>query len=154
MLLKILVHLSEFCGNAFQNYEVIERNLNLSKIQVQLCLIEELEVGIVHQSLFLLVEQCLPLQCSPTCGHGGLLLVGVFLGMLPPQQPDVLGQDLYHVSLVVVQIERRDHLPLVDMLQRNASLRQVLDVTEEWLEVQYVHLLRFQLVLIADSHAR
>ena len=73
--------------------------------------------------------------------------------MLPLQQPDVLGQDLYHVGLVVVEVERRDHLPLVDMLQRNTSLRQVLDVTEEWLEVQYVHLLCFQLVLIADSHA-
>jgi hypothetical protein len=79
VLLKILVHLSEFCANAFQNYEVVERNLNLSKIQVQLCLIEELEVEIAHQSLFLLVEQFLPLQCSPTCGYGGLLLVGVFL---------------------------------------------------------------------------
>ena len=61
MLLEILVHLSEFHADAFENDEIVERNLNLSEIQVQLCLIENLEVGIIHQSLLLLVEQLLPL---------------------------------------------------------------------------------------------
>lgn len=92
MLLEILVHLSEFHTDAFQNYKIIERNLNLSQIQVQLCLIEELEVGITHQSLLLLVKQCLPLRRSPTGSYGGLLLIGVYLGMLPLQKPDIFKQ--------------------------------------------------------------
>lgn len=74
--------------------------------------------------------------------------------MLPLQKPDVLEQDLYHVGLVVVQVKRCDHLPLVDVLQWDASFCQVLDITEERFEVQYMYLLCFQLVLIADGHAR
>lgn len=64
--------------------------------------------------------------------------------MLPPQGSDLPGEDLSHLILVPEEVEGRDHLTLVDVLQRDATFVEVLDIAKEWLEVDDVDLLGFQ----------
>lgn len=71
--------------------------------------------------------------------------------MLLPQHSHLLCVQLNDVVLVEVQVEWRDHLPLVDVVQRDPAFDQILYVAEERLKVQDVHLLRSQPVLAADA---
>ena len=61
--------------------------------------------------------------------------------MLFPQHSHLLCVQFDYVILVEVQVEWRDHLPLVDVVERDSALDQILDVAEERLKVQDVHLL-------------
>jgi hypothetical protein len=74
-LVEAFVHFCQLHGDALQNEQVIEGDLNLSHVKIELALFEKVEVGITHLLFLEMLHELFSLRLIEYLGQSFMLLL-------------------------------------------------------------------------------
>ena len=107
-MVEAFVHFCQLHGDALQNEQVIEGDLNLSHVKIELALFEKVEVVITHLLFLEMLHQLFSLCLIEYLRQLSVLLLLKIL--------ELSGHELDDVVLVVEQVEGGYYLTFINVL--------------------------------------